>query len=222
MKQVFVRGTLGDAFTASLKLLKEKEDIEVLHYTVHRQWYNEISKVYGLFPNIKKVSFVEFLFPETPEVTGIPDEDMVWFPSHDELSLPFIPLETEPNYVVIQAHAGRSAPCPMRREIPIKTIEYMIDELFPVPVILIGTNKEYKKIECACNLIGETGIVEASSIVADSYGFCGPEGYFSFLALSFMIPSVIFYVRKQPVEARLLNNRWTEFIIDLIKLEGGV
>lgn len=218
MKQVFVRGSLGDSFTAGLKLLNEKEDIEILHYTVHKNFYPQIKSIYKMFKNIKSVNFVEFLYPDVPEISGVPEEDMVWFPSEEDLNLPFVPLETEPNYVVIQAHAGRDNPCPMRREIPIETIERMIDLLYPVPVVLIGTNKKYKKVKCADNIVGETDIVQVSSIVLDSYGFAGPEGYLSFLALSKMIPSVIFYVREQPVQARLLNNPWTPYIIQCIKL----
>ena len=37
MKQLLVRGTLGDAYTCGLKI---KEPVEILHYTIHKQWYS--------------------------------------------------------------------------------------------------------------------------------------------------------------------------------------
>lgn len=215
MKQVLGRGSLGDAYTIGLKLLKEKEDVEILHHTAHKVFYKQIFEIYNMFPNIKNVEFIEFMYPEIREISGIPEENMVWFP--EELSIPYSPLNYE-KYVTFQTHAGRNAPCPMRREISIDTIYYMIEALDPIPVVLIGTNKIYKSVTDCENLIGETTLTEASAIVTDGNGFCGPEGYMSFLALSFRLPSVIFWVRWQPVEARLLGNPWQEYIIDMIKL----
>lgn len=210
--KVTASGTLGDAYTIGLKLIKETEDIEILHYTQHKFWYKELFQIYSIFKNIKNVTFVEFMYPEDKEITGIPEEGMIWFP---ELELPYVPVCNK-KYIVIQCHAGREDA--MARKIPIKIIENMISLLHPIPVILVGTDKEYKKIECYLNLIGETSIIQATSIIIDSYGFCGPEGYCSFVALSHRIPSVIFWVRWQPVEARLLRNPWQEYIIDLIKI----
>lgn len=214
MKQIFVSGTLGDAYTVGLKLMKEEDDIEILHHTNHKQFYKQIFEVYNFFDNIQNVNFVEFLYPDTKELSGVPEEGMVWFP-HLEL------LETnisEESYITLFPHAGRDAPDPMRREIPIETVEYMIDFFKPVPVVLLGTNNQYKNIKCHLNLINETTITEAASIIINSSGFCGPEGFSSFVALSHKIPSIIFWVRFQPVQARLLNNPWQEYIVDLIKL----
>ncbi|MBU0958689.1 MAG: hypothetical protein KKB31_01960, partial [Nanoarchaeota archaeon] len=146
MKKISVRGTLGDCYTACLKLLKE-EDIHIFHYTVHKQFYNEIKEIYNLFHNIRKVEFIEFLFPESKEVSGVPEEGMVWFP---ELYLPYLPI-CGAEYIVICPHTGREDA--MARKIPMETINRMIELLDPIPVVLIGTDKRYKDIKCYKNLI---------------------------------------------------------------------
>lgn len=214
MKQIFVSGTLGDAYTVGLKLMKEEEDIEILHYTNHKQFYKQIFEVYNFFDNIKEVNFVEFLYPDVKELSGVPEKGMVWFPNLELLNTDI----SEDNYIVLFPHAGRDAPDPMRREISIDTVEYMINFFSPIPVVLLGTNNKYKDIKCYLNLINETTITKATSIILNSSGFCGPEGYSAFVALSHKIPSIIFWVRLQPVQARLLNNPWMDYIVDLIKL----
>ena len=212
MKKIFVKGTLGDAFTANLKLMNEK-DIEIFHYTIHKVFYKQILEIYSLFKNIKNVTFIEFTYPDTREITGIPEEGMCWFP---ELKLDYVPIKEK--YIVIAPHAGREDA--MARKIPLEIVEKMVKLLQPIPVVLVGTDKQYKDIKCEMNLIGETTLTEMTSVVINSSGFAGPEGYSCFVALSHRIPSVIFYVREQPVMARLLNNEWTEFIIDLIKIRS--
>lgn len=214
MKQVYCAGSLGDTFTIGLKLMKESDDFEIYHHTRLKFWYNEIRNIYYMFDNIKKVEFVEFLYPDLKEISGIPEEGMVWFP---ELDLPYVPICGE-SYIAMFPHAGREDI--MARKINVQYIEKMIDMLSPVPVILLGTDERYKSIKCYENLIGQTSIEQATSIIIDSSGFCGPEGFPAFVALSHRKPSVIFYVREQPVEARLLNNPWTDYIIDLIKIRS--
>lgn len=214
MKQVFVSGTLGDAYTVGLKLMKEDDDIEILHHTNHKQFYKQIFEVYNFFDNIQEVNFVEFLYPDIRELSGVPEKEMVWFPHLELLEIDIC----KENYITLSPHTGRDAPDPMRREIPIETVEYMIDFFAPVPVVLLGTNIKYKNVKCYLNLINETTITEAASIIINSSGFCGPEGFPTFVALSHKIPSIIFWARLQPVQARLLNNPWMDHIVDLIKL----
>ena len=108
----------------------------------------------------------------------------------------------------------------MARKIPLEIVEKMVKLLQPIPVVLVGTDKQYKDIKCEMNLIGETTLTEMTSVVINSSGFAGPEGYSAFVALSHKIPSIVFWIRWQPIEARLLNNEWTEFIIDLIKIRS--
>jgi len=212
MKQIFVSGTLGDSYSVGLKLMNKKENFEILHHTNHKFWYKSIFDIYSLFPNIKNVTFVEFLYPDIKEMSGLPEPDMVWFP---DLEPPYIPMCNE-RYIVIFPHTGREDA--MARKIPIKTVERMVELLAPTPVVILGTDKRYKNIKCHANLIGETTIKDAISIIISSSGYSGPEGLPAFVALSHKIPSVIFWVRWQPVEARLLNNPWTDHIVDLIKL----
>ena len=51
MKEYFVEGTLGDAFTVVCKLWKVRDQkIKIFHYTVHKHWYNEIIEIYSLLP----------------------------------------------------------------------------------------------------------------------------------------------------------------------------
>ena len=207
--KIMVEGTLGDAYTVGLKI---KKDVEIIHNTVHKQFYPEILEIYGLFPHIKKVSFNKQVIEGIPKIRGIPAEGMEWFP---ELDLDYLAIADQP-YIVISPHAGREDA--MARKIPIDIIERMIKDADPIPVILVGTDKQYKNIECYENLIGETSIEELVSIISDSSGFCGPEGLSCFVALSHRVPSIIFWVRWQPIQARLLSNPWTTYIIDLIKL----
>ena len=215
MKQILVRGTLGDAYTVGLKI---KEDVEILHYTIHKQWYNEIRQIYEFFPRIKKVDFVEYLFPDAKEISGVPEESMIWFPEagKDIINKEDIGFLYE-SYIVISAHGGREDA--MARKIPIIKIERMIEIVSPIPVVLVGTDLKYKDIKCELNLIGETEIEDVFELIRHSSGFCGPEGFPCFVALSHKIPSVVFYVRYQPVEARILQTPWQEFIIDLIKID---
>jgi ADP-heptose:LPS heptosyltransferase len=216
MKQVYSAGSLGDVYTIGLKLMKRDDEFEIFHHTNLKFWYNEIREIYSIFDNIKRVNFVEFATPESEEISGIPEDGMIWFP---ELDLEYVSICEYP-YVVICPHAGREDM--MARKIPIDTVYKMIELLQPLKVILLGTDKRYRHIRNCENLIGETNIKEATSMIIDSAGFCGPEGYPAFVALSHKKPSVIFWVRYQPVEARLLGNPWQEYILDLIHMKGGV
>ena len=212
MEQILVRGTLGDCFCAALKLNKN-ENFHILHYTIHKQFYNRIKEIYSIFPNIKGVEFVEFMYPEVKEISGIPEKGMTWFP---KLNLPYIPISPDESYIVICPHAGREDM--MARKIDRDSIRKMIEMLYTIRVVMLGTDKQYKHIRCYENLIGETSITEAMSIIIDSSGFCGPEGFPCFVALSHKIPSVVFWIRKEPVEARLLGNPWQSHIVDLINI----
>ena len=213
-----VEGTCGDAFTVCLKLWAiDNEEIKIFHKTVHTQFYPQIRDIYGLKKNIE-VAFVDNFNDreEYLELSGVPyknnPDSMVWFP---DLKLPYVSILDYP-YIVICPHAGREDA--MARSVPIKTIEYMIEEVSPIKCILLGTNSTYKGIKNCENLIGETNVIEAMSIISDCNGFCGPEGLLCFVALSQLIPSVIFWVRWQPIEARVIGTPWQEHIIDLIKI----
>ena len=207
--KIMVEGTLGDAYTVGLKI---KEDVEIIHNTIHECFYPAILEIYGLFTHIKRVSFNKKVLKDIPKIVGIPAEGMEWFP---KLDLDYLAIADQP-YIVISPHAGREDA--MARKIPIDTVELMIKKAHPIPVILVGTDEQYKNIECYENLIGETNITELVSIISDSSGFCGPEGLSCFVALSHRVPSIIFWVRWQPVRKRLLSNPWQEYILDLIKI----
>ena len=189
MKQISVRGTLGDAYTVGLKTIPFGEDIEILHHTEHKHWYKSIREVYGWFKHIKSVTFLEFGFPEEKEMSGVPNSTMKWFPGKKDIK-PFNAIQTLPEkYIAISAHAGREDM--MARRIPIEWLEKMIAIASPIPVMLLGTNLQYSNIENCINVVGKTTVTEMAEIIIKSSGFCGPEGLPCFFALSHRKESVI-------------------------------
>lgn len=212
-----VVGTLGDAYTILCKLDRIKDDIIVYHDTVHTYWCDEIKDIYSLLPNVK-VKFNDSKSDTFLQLQTAPTvNDTNFFPSFKFCDCPV----DYSKYAVIQAHAGRDND-PMSRYLSEKTINYLIESLHPIPVILIGTLRTYKSIKNCINLVEQLSILEAMSIVANADGYVGPEGLFTFVALSQKVHSVIFYPRKQVIDKRIIGLPWEDYVVMCVKINNRV
>ena len=204
-------GTLGDAYITLLKLMSYGDiPIKVFHYTQCPEWKDKIKDIYSLLPNIE----VEFVDSQRFDLIHIDSTDksfpQVFFPGFNKI----YPWSEFKNYIVIQAHAGKDVGRNSKKisKDYLNTLIQLLNKYYSYNVIvLLGTDKEYSKIEGCLNLIGRTDIRAMLAIIANASEFVGPEGMGAFMALSHRVPSTVFYASQLAVLNRILGTPWEKY-----------
>jgi len=202
-------GTLGDIFIISCKLNMLHGNIKVFHYTRHRYWESEIRETYSLNPHVS-VEFTDEPRLDLCEITSDTHEQkMNFFPDWNLKNDIRIPKP----YRVIQPHSGK----PHGRNSKHLNRDFLEDIIkrSNKKSVVLGTSPIYEDlgnnlIKCA-NLIGKTSIKQAMSIIRNADSFIGPEGLLSFVALSYKIPSIIYYSDFSALERRVIGTPWVNF-----------
>lgn len=221
MRTYSCSGTLGDTYInlCILYNIAMQEVIWCKHYTLMLKWHPLIKQIYSLLPNIH-VEFVAkraILYPRIHSAfshqkkygdhLALPEEWCV-FP---EFVFPKMDIQLSDNYIVINPKSGKPNENRRLSEAAINTILKTSKE----PVVIIGENKEYKDIlgKNIINLIGETCLVEAMSIVSKAKHFYGFQGLMSFVAMSHRVKSEVYVKNESDIHAIFarMPQQWEQY-----------
>lgn len=206
MKEVSVRGTLGDTYIALLKIKTMiNQPVKVYHHTKHIYWYRLIEEIYNLYVNVNVV-FVNEPRLDLEEITSDCHEgEMEFFPLFDIWDN----FRFEKPFNIIQPHSGKSVGFNTKK-IPKYIIKNMISKS-PIKCVLLGTDTEYVDINNCINLVGKTSIKDVVSLIYNCNEFIGIEGLLSFIALSQKKSSIIYYTEPEAVEKRIIDTPWEKY-----------
>lgn len=212
MKEVSVRGTLGDTYIALLKIKAMNQSVIVYHHTKHTYWYKQISEIYGLYANVE-VKFVDEPRLDLEEVTSDCHEgDMEFFPMFDI----YDNFHLEKPYKIIQPHSGKIVGHNSKRMSALEVNE--IIRRSPDRCVLLGIDTDYISIGNCINLVGKTSIHDSLSLIQNCDEFIGPEGLLSFIALSQKKLSTIYYIDIEAVNKRILGTPWGKYSNPILRV----
>ena len=209
-------GTLGDTVCTVCKLYKmsQNNNIQVNHYTIHRNWHNKIREIYSLLPSVH-VSFVDVRDEEHPRVfSHFAEDDGIRVTSFPKFELPKVKMPKR--YTVLQERSGKDGEC---RSIPPMVCDRIINESVP-PTVLLGTSTSAhgSSRDDVIDMTNETTLLEAFSIIRGAEEFHGFQGCLAFFALSQRIPTTIYCKTDADllgVEVRLLSD-WRLYLKDIV------
>jgi len=205
MKEVSVRGTLGDTYVAACKIKNIKDVVHVFHHTQHTYWRGLISEIYSLLDNAN-ITFVDSPRLDLEEITSnVHEQGMNFFPRW-EVRGHFSVIKP---YIVIQPHSGKPVGG-NEKQLPKFFLQSMLSTS-AYPCVLLGTNKKYECVTNCINLIGKTTIIDSIQIIRNAEKFIGPEGLLSFVASSHKVKSTVYYSSHEAVEKRILNSPWDKY-----------
>jgi ADP-heptose:LPS heptosyltransferase len=152
-----------------------------------------------------------------------------WFPGSSFLAEthPFMKKDhhfEEDNYVVVQVNSGKPVGkgnntkafpkadlmnllTAIGQGLIIEGVEYKTKL-----ILLIGTDLRYEALrpDGACNLVGQTNLLEAMRLVSRACAFIGPEGLMAWVARSYKRPARIFYASEEALQVRLFGTPWED------------
>lgn len=202
-RKICVRGGVGDTFLNLLHIMGEGESVEVVHPTTRNAYrQDQILDLYSLSPLIKKVSVVESPPPEMARtLLDFYDKQSEYFEQFPKLTFPESKQKPEGSYVCVQPRSGHEED--VQRTIPPRDLERIKAEE-KLPLVFIGEDRG-------------TTILEASGLVSQCARFYAASGYFSFLALSQRIPTIVWcYTRRDYLAFRhRLAPGWLKYVVDI-------
>ena len=206
MKDILVRGSLGDSYIAVSKIKNILDVVHVHHNTLHRYWIDLISEIYSLPQNVGEITFTDYPRVDLEEITSDPHEqNMEFFPKWDVKGKYTI---IKP-YIVVQPHSGK--PYGGNNKSMPKFFLQSVFSTSPFKCVLLGTDRRYETLTNCTNLIGKTTITDSIQIIRNAEKFIGPEGLLSFIALSHKVKSTVYYSSKEAVDKRILNTPWDKY-----------
>lgn len=221
MKTFFTGGGLGDVYVICCKLRGIKKSIKIIHFQPYKNYNDGIRTVFSLIPNIVELKILnkEYEFQEPYIYTSpkhFPDEPdcikMNYFPNFEFKSN----YNFNFPYIVLQPKSGRED---QNREMKLKTIKKII-KISKYKVVLIGTEKKYKKIKNCINLTGRTNLFDAFKIIQKSRYFIGVFGIMAMVALSHKINCNFIYSTETELEYRVYGTPWEKYCKKIILLEN--
>ena len=205
MREISVRGTLGDSYIACCKIKNIKDIVHVFHHSSHNYWRGLISEIYSLLDNAK-ITFVDSPREDLEEITSnVHEQEMNFFPRWD-VKGHFTVIKP---YIVIQPHSGK----PLggnSKQFPKFFLQSILSSS-AYQCVLLGTDKKYECVTNCVNLIGKTTITDSIQIIRNAEKFIGPEGLLSFIAASHKVKSVVYYSSYEAIEKRILNSPWDKY-----------
>jgi len=210
-------GSLGDSYIIACKLNMLHGNIKVFHHTKHYYWQPKISEIYSLNSHIL-VEFTDEPRLDLCEITSDTHEQkMNFFPDWKIKSN----INIEKPYWILQPHSGK-VNGGNAKFLPFEWLNHQIT-MNKVKCVILGTSPIYedlgKDLTKCTNLIGKTSIKQAMSIIRNASLFFGPEGLLSFVALSYKIPSIIFYSDFTALERRVVGTPWENHVIQYIPIQ---
>lgn len=208
MISISCSGTLGDAYITILKVMKLfgiTEEIKIYHFTRHTQWSDKIKEIYSLLPNIE----VEIVNKRRTDLMHIDSTNKAipqeYFPRFEFEKFQYV----YDDYIAIQAHAGKERGY-NAKYLNTNYLQNLISNFNTTDsIILLGTNRQkYGCIYDCLNLVEQTSLFEAMSVVKDCRYFIGPEGLLSFVALSFGKKCFIYYSDYTAIQTRIIDTPW--------------
>ena len=217
-------GTLGDTYVYCCKFSGIKEDISLLHRTLHHNWHSKIREIYSLVPNIINIKFCDnphsricdkkypFVMHFTKPFPGEYKEiKMNFFPQFEFKS----DYKFDFSYIVIQPKSGRKK---QKKELPIQLVKKIIRQS-KYKVVLVGTSKKYEGLSDCINLINKTSLMDSFKIIQNAKYFIGFFGILTMVALSNRVSSNYIYIDEKELKNRVYGTPWEKYSKRIIKFE---